>query len=163
MPLRKIGSAAACRSSEPASSSASGRARLRHVADEPARERRAVAEEEVGLRDASTAVTTSSSSSTRRIAAASTPTSGVAWRTTSSSTAAGSSSVASSDAGAGELLRERPRSPLLLEDEAPLERPARGAGEMLSELEVVVRDAPLVLEEHEHDGDATLPVREPGS
>ncbi len=62
-------------------------------------------------------------------------------------------------AGARQLLRERARPALGLEQLAPLERAARRIGEVAGELEVVVAERPLLGEEDEHEPAAGLPRR----
>ena len=54
-------------------------------------------------------------------------------------------------AGARQLLRERARALLAFEQLASLERAARRVGEMMSELEVVVRERPLVREQDDDE------------
>ena len=54
-------------------------------------------------------------------------------------------------AGARELLRERARGALRLEQLAPLERAAGGAGQLARELEIVVGEAALLVEQREHE------------
>ena len=52
---------------------------------------------------------------------------------------------------ARQLLRERPRGPLRLEQTAAVERSARSAGDLLRELEILARELPRLAEEHEHE------------
>ena len=136
------------------------RPRLGHVPDEPARQRRAVAEEEVGLGEAldrgEDELVVLDEADRRRVHADERH--GLAHDLVEHRRRV---ELGREHRGrAGELLRQRAGAALVFEDEAPLERSPRRAGEVVRELEVVVRDVTLVREEHEHDRDAALPVQD---